>query len=63
MNRIVFSRKQIEQLTAIANQFDNVTTFTVDSESTSGIGPTISVKIDLFENLDTKIDITDVGNW
>jgi hypothetical protein len=63
MNRIVFSRKQIEQLTAIANQFDNVTTFTVDSESNSGIGPTISVKIDLFENLDTKIDITDVGNW
>lgn len=63
MNRIVLTRKQIEQLTAIANQFANVTTFTVDSESTSGIGPNISVKIDLFENMDTKIDITDVGNW
>jgi len=63
MNRIVFSRKQIQQLHEIAERFDNVTTFTVDSESTSGIGPSISVKFDLFENLDTAVDITDVENW
>lgn len=63
MNRIVLTRKQIQQLAEIATRFDNVTTFTVDSESTSGIGQSISVKFDLFENLDTAVDITDVESW
>lgn len=63
MNRIVLTRKQIQQLAEIATRFDNVTTFTIDSESTSGIGQSVSVKFDLFENLDTAVDITDVENW
>jgi hypothetical protein len=63
MNRIILTRKQVTQLAELAARFDNVTTFTVDSESTSGIGQSISVKFDLFENLDTAVDITDVENW
>ena len=63
MNRIVFTRKQIQQLSEIAERFTETENFTIESESLSGIGPSISVSFDLFENNDTKIDITDVENW
>lgn len=63
MNRIVLTRKQIQRLAEIAIRFDNVESFTIDSESTSGVGPNIAVKFDLFEHLDTVVDITDVENW
>jgi hypothetical protein len=63
MNKIVLTRKQIGQLSELMDRFEDTEMFVLESESSSGIGPTISVKIDLFENLDTKIDITDVSNW
>lgn len=63
MNRIVLSRKQIQRLSEIAIRFDNVASFTIDSESPSGIGPNVAVKFDLFDHLDTVVDITDTENW
>lgn len=63
MNKIILTRKQIEQLSQIADRFSDTENFTVESESLSGIGPNISVRFDLFEKSDTKVDITDVENW
>jgi len=63
MNRIILTRKQIQRLAEIAIRFDNVESFTIDSESTSGIGPNVTVKFDMFEHLDTEINVTDVENW
>lgn len=63
MNKITLTRKQIEQLSQIADRFSDSENFTVESESPSGIGPNISVRFDLFEKSDTKVDITDVENW
>jgi hypothetical protein len=63
MNTIVLTRKQLHQLREIAERFVETQNFTIESESLSGIGKTISVRFDLFEKADTKIDITDVENW
>jgi len=63
VNKVVLNRKQIEQLAQIANHFKEVELFTVTSESTSGIGPTVRVQCDLFSTQDTNIDITDVESW
>lgn len=63
MNKIMLTRKQISQLTEIAERFTETENFTVESENLSGIGANISVRFDLFESADTKIDITDVENW
>jgi hypothetical protein len=54
---------QIDKLTEIAERFHDVNNFSVVSESSSGIGQSVSVSLELFENSDTKIDITDVSNW
>jgi hypothetical protein len=63
MNSITLTRKQLHQLREIVERFVETQNFTIESESLSGIGPTITVRFDLFEPADTKIDITDVGNW
>jgi len=63
MNAITLTRKQIGQLQEMAERFTETENFTVESESLSGIGSTISVRFDLFEKADTRIDITDVSNW
>lgn len=63
MNKITLTRKQIKQLSQIADRFADTENFTVESESLSGIGLNISVRFDLFEKSDTKVDITDVENW
>ena len=63
MTRLVLTRMQIDKLTEIAERFHDVNNFSVVSESSSGIGQSVSVSLELFENSDTKIDITDVSNW
>jgi hypothetical protein len=63
MNTITLTRKQIKQLAEIAERFVDTENFTINSESTSGIGPTVTIRFDLFEKADTKVDITDVSNW
>lgn len=63
MTSIILTRKQIEQLAEIAGRFEDTDNFIIESESTSGIGPTVTVRFDLFEKSDTRVDITDVSNW
>jgi len=63
MNTITLTRKQIQQLSEIAERFYDTENFIIESESLSGIGQSISVRFDLFETRDTKIEITDVENW
>jgi hypothetical protein len=63
MNSVTLSRKQIQQLFEIAERFTDTENFTIETEHLSGIGPGISVRFDLFEKSDTKIDITDVSTW
>lgn len=63
MTPITLTRKQIEQLAEIAARFESTNNFIIESESTSGIGSTVTVRLDLFEKSDTRIDITDVNNW
>lgn len=63
MNSVTLNRKQIAQLTEIAERFTDTEHFIIESESLSGIGPNIAVRFDLFEIADTKIDITDVSSW
>jgi hypothetical protein len=63
MNSITLTRKQMHQLREIVDRFIDTENFTIESESLSGIGPTITVKFDLFETADTKVDITDVRTW
>lgn len=63
MSKIILNRKQIEQLYEMAERFGEVNSFTVESISSSGIGPTVTVGFDLFGPADTKIDITDVESW
>lgn len=63
MTPITLTRKQIEQLAEIAARFESTNNFIIEFESTSGIGSTVTVRLDLFEKSDTRIDITDVSNW
>jgi len=63
MMRITLNRDQIEKLSEIANHFKEIEHFTLEAESSSGIGQAIHVKFDLFDTGDTKVDITDVESW
>ena len=60
---IVLSREQINKLTEIVNHFPEINHFTLQVDSSSGIGPGVHVKFDLFGTDDVKVDITDVTNW
>lgn len=61
------NREQIEKLAKIASQFKEVEWFTLEETMTSGIGPTVVVKFNLFndsdKDVDTTVDITDVSTW
>ena len=63
MTSIRLNRDQISKLTAIADQFYNATEFTIETDSSSGIGPATIVKFKLFDHNDTQIDITDTREW
>jgi hypothetical protein len=61
------NRAQVEKLAKMADHFKEVEWFTLEETNTSGIGPTVSVKFNLFgdhdKDQDTTIDITDVSTW
>ena len=42
--------------------FKEVEHFTIEQDNSSGIGPAICVKFDLFEK-PTRVDITDYESW
>ena len=66
-NQFVLNRKQIERLSKMASHFKEVEWFTLEETMTSGIGPTVVVKFNLFndsdKDIDTTVDITDVSTW
>lgn len=61
--RFKLTRSEIEKLYQISQHFKNTNLFTIEQNSSSGIGITSTVKFDLFDNNDTIIDITDVTSW
>lgn len=61
------NRGQIEKLAKMAAHFKEVEWFTLEENLSSGIGPIIVVKFNLFndndKDIDTTVDITDVSTW
>jgi hypothetical protein len=61
------NRTQVEKLAKMATHFKEVEWFTLEEVRTSGIGPTVTVKFNLFndddKDVDTTVDITDVSTW
>jgi hypothetical protein len=62
MKSITLNRTQIQDLINLYTNFKEVEYFTIEQDNSSGIGPAIHVKIDLFGK-PTSVDITDVGSW
>jgi hypothetical protein len=63
MNEFVLTRDQIMKLAKIAVQFKDTKFFTLYETHESGIGPSMHVRFDLFEENDTQMNITDVSTW
>ena len=63
MKSITLNRKQIQDIVQMFEHFKDVEEFTIEQENSSGIGPTIRVKFDLFSDKPTTVDITDVESW
>lgn len=62
MKSITLNRKQLTELNQLVDHFKEVEEFTIEQDNSSGIGPTIKVRCELF-NKPTIVDITDVSNW
>jgi len=66
-NQFALNRTQIEKLATMAAHFKEVEWFTLEESSSSGIGPIVVVKFNLFndddKDIDTTVDITDVSTW
>jgi hypothetical protein len=66
-NQFALNRSQIEKLSKMAAHFKEVEWFTLEASNSSGIGPTVVVKFNLFndsdKDIDTTVDITDVDTW
>lgn len=66
-NQFVLNRTQVEKLAKMASHFNEVEWFTLEENHSSGIGPTVVVKFNLFndtdKDIDTTVDITDVSTW
>lgn len=67
MSEFALNRKQVEKLALMVEQFKEVEWFTLKETNSSGIGPTVTVQFNLFgdtdKDVDTTVDITDVGTW
>lgn len=66
-NQFALNRSQVLKLSQLADQFEEVEWFTLEESRTSGIGPTVVVKFNLFKDndkdTDVVVDITDVSTW
>ncbi len=63
LRKITLNRKQVKQLGELAEHFAEIDKFVIEQSNESGIGPTLTVTIDLFGKNDTKVNITDVESW
>ena len=55
-------RSQMSYLHELVSAF-GIKQFEVETDHSSGIGTSVRVKFDLFDNKDTTVDITDVKDW
>jgi len=66
-NQFALNRGQIEKLAKMATHFKEVEWFILEENNNSGIGSTVVVKFNLFndtdKDIDTTVDITDVSTW
>lgn len=60
MTQIVITRNQFEKLREVFEMYD-LDRVTWTEESTSGIGPSVTIEFDPRQSI--KIDITDVSSW
>lgn len=67
MQTFSLNRTQVQKLAKLAEHFREVEWFTLQESRSSGIGPTVSVTFNLFndndKDVDTTVDITDVSTW
>jgi len=66
MGDITLSRKQVLQLAELAAKFPDTEWFSLETDSSSGIGTQICVKFDMFKSDvpgDTTVNITDFSTW
>lgn len=63
MTSITLTRKQILQLSELAKKFPDSEWFSIEEKTTSGIGPTVTVSMSVFDDMDTMVDITDTSIW
>ena len=61
MKQIVITRKQFERLQEVFEMYDSVDQIVWSEESTSGIGPTVTIEFDPRSTV--MMDITDVDSW
>jgi hypothetical protein len=61
MERIVITRVQFEKLKEVFDMYDSVDRVVWQQESTSGIGPTVTIEFDPKSTV--RMDITDVDSW
>ena len=66
-NTFCLTRTQIEKLANLAQQFEQVEWYTLTETHSSGIGPTVNVRFNMFSDdlldHDTVVDITDTSTW
>ena len=66
-NQFALNRKQVAKLAKMVENFPDVEWFTLEERLESGIGPTVVVRFNLFndndKDIDTTVDITDVSTW
>ncbi len=64
---ISLNRKQIGKLNTLMEHFKEVEWFTVEEDSSNGLGPAMQVRFNLFgdtdKDVDATVDITDVDTW
>lgn len=66
MGDITLSRKQVLQLAELAEKFPDTEWFSLETDSSSGIGTQVCVKFDMFKcgvSGDTTVNITDYSTW
>lgn len=61
MTRVVITRNQYEKLKEVFDMYDSVDQVVWTEESSSGIGPTVTIEFDPKSTV--KLDITDVSSW
>jgi len=67
MTEVTLSRKQVLQLAELAAKFPETEWFSIETDSSSGIGTHIHVKFDIFKSGpvsgDATVNITDYSTW